>query len=100
MNKEDMVKEKRRSDSEIIAMVTQAGITFEDEDEGEILFEVITAFADDESGKIYFVCGEEGKNNGEVVFFYHYAGEVNIVEEDAEFDMIAQVYEDWMQQPQ
>ncbi len=100
MNREDMIKEKRRSDSEIIAMVTQAGITYQDEDEGDIYFEVVTAFADDESGKIYFVCSEDGRSDSEVVFFYHYMGEVNAVEDDDEFNMIAAVYEEWMAGPQ
>lgn len=100
MNMEEMVMEKRRSDSEIIAMVTQAGITYQDEDEGDIYFEVVTAFADDASGKIYFVCSEDGKTDGDVVFFYHYMGEVSAVEDDEEFNMIASVYEGWLADPQ
>lgn len=95
-NKSDeMYTEKQRSDREIIDMVTMAGITFEDEDEGSVLFEVITAFVDDESGKIYFVCGEENSDSGEVAFFYHYMGEVSAVEEDEEFAFVAQLYEEW-----
>lgn len=100
-NKSDqMYTEKQRSDREIIDMVTMAGITFEDEDEGDVFFEVITAFVDDESGKIYFVCGEENNPNGELAFFYHYMGEVNAVEDDEEFMFVAQMYEEWATQEQ
>lgn len=100
-NKSDqMYTEKQRSDREIIDMVTMAGITFEDEDEGDVFFEVITAFVDDESGKIYFVCGEENNPNGELAFFYHYMGEVNAVEDDEEFMFVAQLYEDWAENVQ
>ena len=100
-NKSDeMYTEKQRSDREIIDMVTMAGITFEDEDEGDVFFEVITAFVDDESGKIYFVCGEENNPNGELAFFYHYMGEVNTVEDDEEFMFVAQLYEDWAENVQ
>ena len=97
---DEMYTEKQRSDREIIDMVTMAGITFEDDEEGDVFFEVITAFVDDESGKIYFVCGEENAQNGEVAFFYHYMGEVNAVEEDEEFAFVAQLYEEWMTNPQ
>ena len=100
-NKSDeMYTEKQRSDREIIDMVTMAGITFEDEDEGDVFFEVITAFVDDESGKIYFVCGEENNPNGELAFFYHYMGEVNAVEDDEEFMFVAQMYEEWAENVQ
>ena len=91
---DEMLNEKQRSDREIINMVTMAGITYEDED-GQLFFEVIAAFPDDESGKIYFVCAEDDTQSGEVAFFYHYAGEVNAVEDDDEFEMVAQLYEEW-----
>ena len=94
--KEEMLTEKQRSDNEIINMVTMAGITFEDDDGEELFFEVIAALVDDESGKIYFVCSEDDQDNGEVAFFYHYAGEVNAVEEDAEFEFVAKLYEEWL----
>ena len=91
-NKSDeMYSEKQRSDNEIINMVTMAGITFEDEDGGQMFFEVVAAFPDDESGKIYFVCAEEESNGAELAFFYHYMGEVSAVEDDAEFDFVAQL---------
>ena len=96
MNKEEMYSEKQRSDREIINMVTVAGITYEDEEGAELFFEVIAAFPDDESGKIYFVCAENDTDSGEVAFFYHYAGEVNAVEDDEEFDYVAELYEDWI----
>ena len=100
-NKSDeMYSEKQRSDREIIDMVTMAGITFEDEEEGSVFFEVITAFVDDESGKIYFVCGEENNPYGDLAFFYHYMGEVSAVEDDEEFMFVAQMYEDWAAQEQ
>ena len=93
---DEMYSEKQRSDREIINMVTMAGITYEDEDDGsQIFFEFIAAFPDDESGKIYFVCAEEGTDCGEVAFFYHFMGEVNAVESDEEFEMVAQLYEEW-----
>ena len=97
---DEMYTEKQRSDNEIINMVTMAGITFEDDDEGDVFFEVVTSFVDDESGKIYFVCAEEGADSGEVAFFYHYMGEVNAVEDDEEFGFVAQLYEEWMTNPQ
>ena len=100
-NKSDeMYSEKQRSDREIIDMVTMAGITFEDEEEGSVFFEVITAFVDDESGKIYFVCGEENNPCGDLAFFYHYMGEVSAVEDDEEFMFVAQMYEEWASQLQ
>ena len=96
MTKDEMYNEKQRSDMEIINMVTMAGITYEDEEDGsQLFFEVIAAFPDDESGKIYFVCAEDDTDSGEVAFFYHYAGEVNAVEEDEEFSYVAQLYEEW-----
>ncbi|MBE6888322.1 MAG: DUF1292 domain-containing protein [Ruminococcaceae bacterium] len=98
--KDEMYKEKQRSDSEIIAMVTLAGITYEEEDGTQIFYEVVAAFPDDESGKIYFVCAEENSDSDELAFFYHLAGEVNAVEEDAEFDLVAQLYEEWSAQLQ
>ena len=98
---DEMYLEKQRSDREIIDMVTMAGITYEDEDDGvQIFFEVVAAFPDDESGKIYFVCAEEGSQGAELAFFYHYMGEVNAVEDDAEFDFVAQLYEEWAGQSQ
>ncbi|MBR2503184.1 MAG: hypothetical protein IKB62_03570 [Oscillospiraceae bacterium] len=100
IKKDQMYLEKQRSDREIIDMVTMAGITYEDEDGGQIFFEVVAAFPDDESGKIYFVCAEEDSNGAELAFFYHYAGEVNAVEEDAEFNFVAQLYEDWAENVQ
>ena len=100
-NKTDqMYLEKQRSDREIIDMVTMAGITYEDEDGAQIFFEVVAAFPDDESGKIYFVCAEEDSNGAELAFFYHYMGEVHAVEEDAEFGFVAQLYEDWAENVQ
>ena len=101
-NKSDeMYKEKQRSDREIIDMVTMAGITYEDEDDGtQVFFEVVAAFPDDESGKIYFVCGEENNPNGELAFFYHYMGEVSAVEDDEEFMFVAQMYEEWAENVQ
>ena len=96
MANDEMYNEKQRSDNEIITMVTMAGITYEDEEEGvQLFFEVIAAFPDDESGKIYFVCAEDDTQSGEVAFFYHFAGEVNAVEDDAEFNYVAQLYEEW-----
>ena len=93
---DEMYSEKQRSDREIINMVTMAGITYEDEDDGsQIFFEVIAAFPDDESGKIYFVCAEDDTDISEVAFFYHFMGEVNAVESDDEFEMVAQMYEEW-----
>ena len=95
-NKSDeMYSEKQRSDNEIINMVTMAGITFEDEDGGQMFFEVVAAFPDDESGKIYFVCAEENSDGAELAFFYHYMGEVHAVEEDEEFGLVSQLYEEW-----
>lgn len=96
-NKSDaMYLEKQRSDREIIDMVTMAGITYEDEEDGtQIFFEVVAAFPDDESGKIYFVCAEENSDGAELAFFYHYMGEVHAVEEDEEFGLVAQLYEEW-----
>ena len=91
-----MYLEKQRSDREIIDMVTMAGITYEDEEDGtQIFFEVVAAFPDDESGKIYFVCAEENSDGAELAFFYHYMGEVHAVEEDEEFGLVAQLYEEW-----
>ena len=94
--REEMLTEKQRSDNEIINMVTMAGITFEDDDGADLFFEVIAALVDDASGKIYFVCSENDNDSGEVAFFYHYAGEVNAVEEDAEFEFVAKLYEEWL----
>lgn len=100
-NKQDaMYSEKQRSDREIIDMVAMAGITYEDEEGGQLFFEVVTAFPDDESGKIYFVCQEEESYGGEVAFFYHFAGEVNAVENDEEFGFVAQLFEEWMDNQQ
>ena len=97
-NKNDaMYAEKQRSDQEIINMVAMAGITYEDETDGsQIFFEVVAAFPDDESGKIYFVCTEDDTDSSELAFFYHYMGEVNAVESDEEFAMVAQLYEEWV----
>ncbi len=100
VKKDEMYNEKQRSDREIIDMVTMAGITFEDEDGEQTFFEVLTAFVDDESGKIYFVCAEENSVYGEVAFFYHYAGEVSAVEDDREFDFVAQLFEEWSAEAQ
>ena len=98
---DEMLNEKQRSDREIINMVTMAGIIYEDEEEGvQMFFEVIAAFPDDESGKIYFVCAEDDTDSGEVAFFYHYAGEVLAVENDEEFDVVAQMYEEWLKEVQ
>ena len=97
---DEMLNEKQRSDREIINMVTMAGITYEDEECGQMFFEVIAAFPDDLSGKIYFVCAENDTDSGEVVFFYHHAGEVLAVEDDEEFDTVAQMYEEWLTQLQ
>ena len=97
VKRDEMYSEKQRSDREIIDMVTMAGITYEDEDGSQLLFEVVTAFVDDESGKIYFACAEENSVSGEVAFFYHWAGEVNAVEDDEEFSFVVQLYEEWAQ---
>ena len=98
--KDEMYLEKQRSDNEIIAMVAQAGITYEEDDGTQTFYEVVAAFPDDASGKIYFVCAEENTDGAELAFFCHIAGEVNAVEDDAEFDFVAQLYEDWCAQLQ